>query len=69
MTYGDHLLDMVHYHALDFYREAEKRRLIKSLPPSQPRRLFAFFKPWRASAQIEEGQYDGRTRRKLMAVR
>ena len=68
ITNGNHLLDLVHAYRMDHYREAEKRRLVKLLPPAQPGRFVRFFNRWNKTAQNEEKRH-GRTNRKLLAVR
>ena len=68
ITNGNHALDLIHAHTQDFYREAEKRRLVKLLPPAQPGRFVKFINRLHRSAHREEKSH-GRTNRKLLAVR
>ena len=67
-TNGNHLLDLVHAYTMDYHREAEKRRLVKLLPPAQPGRFVKFISRWHRVAQMEEKPH-GRANRKLLAVR
>ena len=69
MIYDTMLVQVAQERMLDYQQEAKRRQMLKLLPPSQPGRFVAFFNHSRAIAPIEEGQYHGRTRRKLMAVR
>ena len=69
MMYGNQLLETTQARLLDYQREAEKTAVGKSsLSSRPPGRHIQFFDRWQKQAQHEE-EKNGRTVRKLLAVR